>query len=46
MKPGFRIDFMDERRLGWVDADVDSEVMVLFGSISAAEKERFRDGER
>lgn len=37
-----RIDFIDERRLGCVE----SEKAECGGSISAAEKERFLEGER
>jgi hypothetical protein len=40
--PGLRMDFMDERRLGCVDSGKEG----CRGSISAAEKERFLEGER
>lgn len=46
VKPWFSIDFMDERRLGKVDACADSEERGLLGSISVAENDRFREGER
>jgi hypothetical protein len=43
VKPGLRIDFMELKRLGCVDAGSDRLVLT---SISAAEKERLREGER
>jgi hypothetical protein len=40
--PGLSIDFMDERRFGCVESERED----CGGSISAAEKERFLEGER
>jgi hypothetical protein len=47
-KPGLRMDLIEERRLGcveWIFWEPDSE-REGNGSISVAEKERFREGER
>lgn len=40
--PGFRMDFIEERRFGCVDSEKEG----CGGSISAAEKDRFLEGER
>jgi len=40
-KPGLRMDFMELRRFGCADSETAGR-----GSISVAEKERFREGER
>ena len=43
VKPGLRIDFIELRRLGCVEV---GSARLGLASISAAEKERFREGER
>jgi len=52
MKPGLSIDFMELRRFEFPEErpalvlGLDSETVDSWGSISAAEKERLRDGGR